>query len=524
MKMTRCATNIKLQPKVFHRPKTNLHTVTVSLLSSRERNHPLRARFRCRAIPDISGIGVVLTDSLTHVAPCMVDAPLYMYQRVFDLVDSASIGELSLDESRIAGAQVMQGSGVVSVDVLGTSPERMEGILSPISDSIEAFTLAAQDFFRDNNVPYPLGSAIIFTTFVVKAITFPFTKVQVESALNMQNLQPQTDAIRERYKDDSERINVEINRLYEENQVSPLAGCVPLLLTLPVVWGLYRAFNNASIDGSFDEPWLFIPSLAGPSPNRDLSWLLPLDIDYNPPIGWHDAVLYLIVPSLTVLSQYASMDLLKPGTDDSGQNDDNADSKEQQSLLLNLLPLFIGYVSLTVPAGLTLYWLFNNVFTTLTQVYLRQGGGAVAKIEKVTDVKLKVPLGCAYVTKEGLEVQSNETLFIGPYVTWDDTAQSAKVTKLKTGEDALTATCDGSVYIVEGDNEAERLKLERLVSVRGKRARDPRERDLASTDQLREVVQDFKVAGMEQEAVEIQAELDRLLLLGGDEYISRLKE
>ena len=142
----------------------------------------------------------------------MVDAPLYMYQRVFDLVDSASIGELSLDESRIAGAQVMQGSGVVSVDVLGTSPERMEGILSPISDSIEAFTLAAQDFFRDNNVPYPLGSAIIFTTFVVKAITFPFTKVQVESALNMQNLQPQTDAIRERYKDDSERINVEINR------------------------------------------------------------------------------------------------------------------------------------------------------------------------------------------------------------------------------------------------------------------------------------------------------------------------
>jgi hypothetical protein len=157
-------------------------------------------------------------------------------------------------------------------------------------------------------------------------------------------------------------------------------------------------------------------------------------------------------------------------------------------------------------------------------VYLRHGGGAVAKIEKVTDVKLKVPLGCAYVTKEGLEVQSNETLFIGPYVTWDDTAQSAKVTKLKTGEDALTATCDGSVYIVEGDNEAERLKLERLVSVRGKRARDPRERDLASTDQLREVIQDFKVAGMEQEAVEIQAELDRLLLLGGDEYISRLKE
>jgi YidC/Oxa1 family membrane protein insertase len=152
-------------------------------------------------------------------------------------------------------------------------------------------------------VPYPLGSSIIFTTFVVKALTFPFTKSQVESTMNVQNLAPQTDAIRAKYKDDPERMNVEINRLYEENQVSPLAGCVPILLTLPVVWGLYRAFNNASIDGSFDEPWLFIPSLAGPSPDRTLDWLLPLDANYDPPIGWHDASLYLIVPLLTVASQ-----------------------------------------------------------------------------------------------------------------------------------------------------------------------------------------------------------------------------
>ena len=75
----------------------------------------------------------------------------------------------------------------------------------------------------------------------------------MEATLNLQNLAPQTDAIREKYANDQERMNVEINRLYEENQVSPLAGCVPILLTLPVVWGLYRAFNNASI-GSFDEP------------------------------------------------------------------------------------------------------------------------------------------------------------------------------------------------------------------------------------------------------------------------------
>ena len=147
----------------------------------------------------------------------------------------------------------------VAIDAVELGPQRMEGILSPISDSIEAFTLGAQGLFKVNGVPYPLGSAIIFTTFTVKVLTFPFTKAQVESTLNIQNLQPQIEAIRERYQDDPERMNVEINRLYEERQVSPLAGCLPLLLTLPVVWGLYRAFNNASIDGSFDEPWFFIP-------------------------------------------------------------------------------------------------------------------------------------------------------------------------------------------------------------------------------------------------------------------------
>jgi hypothetical protein len=62
----------------------------------------------------------------------------------------------------------------------------------------------------------------------------------------------------------------------------------------------------------FDEPWFFIPSLAGPSPERTLDWLLPLDENYAPPIGWHDASLYLIVPILTVASQYVSMNILQP--------------------------------------------------------------------------------------------------------------------------------------------------------------------------------------------------------------------
>ena len=401
-------------------------------------------------------------------------------------------------------------------------PQRMEGILSPVSDTLEAFVLGAQDVFAKTGVPYPLGTAIIFTTFTVKALTYPFTKAQIESTLNIQNLQPQVDAIRKRYENDTERMNIEINRIYEENEVSPLNGCIPILLTLPVVWGLYRAFNNASIDGSFDEPWFFIPSLAGPDPDRTLNWLLPLDENYQPPIGWHDASLYLIVPVLTVISQYVSMNLLQPPKD---ENDPKADEKEQQSVLLNLLPLFIGYISLTVPAGLTLYWLFNNIFTTATQVYLRQGGGAVAKIEKTESVKIKVPLGCAMVDLETMEQQSREEEFAGPYVVWGDgEVDAGDAADAAAGGEALAAAMSSSgFYTTAEERKAEAEKWATLLANRGKRPRNAADRDIATPAELREVIAAFEAAGDEAAATEIRSELTRLEALGGEEYIAKIK-
>ena len=299
--------------------------------------------------------------------------------------------------------------------------------------------------------------------------------------------------------------------------MSPLAGCVPILLTLPVVWGLYRAFNNASIDGSFDEPWFFIPSLAGPSPERNLDWLFPLDAsnNYSPPIGWHDAGLYLIVPALTVLSQYVSMEILKPPKDPTKEEDEN------QSFLLQLLPLFIGYISLTVPAGLTLYWLFNNVFTTATQVYLRQGGGAVAKIEKVEDVKLKVPLGCAVIDLDVMDTQPQDVPFEGPHVIWGD---GEIETETAAAGDLASAMVAGGFYTTEAEREAEATKWSALLANRGsERGTVPRTATSRSVAELRAVAEDFDAAGMATEAEEIRSELARLEALGGDEYVAKVK-
>ena len=442
---------------------------------------------------------------LTGIASDANAATAFASQHFADIADAVSAAEAAASFTGAARAtQLAEPSVIVEI----TSPQRMEGILSPISDTLEAFVLATQRSFADAGVPYPLGSSIIFSTFIVKVLTYPFTKVQVESALNMQNLQPQVDAVREKYKKDQERMNIEINRLYEENQVSPLAGCGPLLLTLPVVWGLYRAFNNASIDGSFDEPWFFIPSLAGPSPDRNLDWLLPLDANYQPPSGWHDASLYLVVPILTVASQYVSMNILSPAKNGT---DPNVSDKESQSVLLNLLPLFVGYISLTVPAGLALYWLFNNIFTTATQVYLRQGGGAVSKVERVQEVQVKVPLCCALVDMATAEKHTFQESFSGPYVICTQGSMNSL-----SKEESIT-------HVYREQREFDDAKWAKFLDNRCKRTRRLEERDIATPDELRSVIAALKDLGQEEKAKEIADELARLESLGGVAYIKRLK-
>lgn len=468
-----------------------------SLLSRRTRPRSFDAS--CGAI-SATDIGESIT-----IVPDVITAAIFASEQIADLSESTfTVGATVVDSSH--ATLFAELSALTEI----TGPQRMEGILSPVSDLLEEFVLATQRYFSDAGVRYPLGSSIIFTTFVVKALTYPFTKVQVESALNMQNLQPQVNAVREKYKDDQEQMNIEINRLYEDNQVSPLAGCGPLLLTLPVVWGLYRAFNNASIDGSFDEPWFFIPSLAGPTPDRSLAWLLPLDDNYQPPLGWHDASLYLVVPILTVASQYVSMSILSPVKD---LNDPNTAETEQQSFLLNFLPLFIGYISLTVPAGLTLYWLFNNIFTTATQVYLRQGGGAVAKVEKIKDVKLKVPLGCAIVDQNSTDQLSVHDVFEGPYVLVTD---SGEIDLAYSGEIdlAYSALPDHDkaygFYLSPELRSAKTDKWRLHMEKRGKRSLDPAERYNATPEELRLLISEYLKLGMVAEAEEISVELGRL--------------
>jgi len=209
------------------------------------------------------------------------------------------------------------------------------------------------------------------------------------STIALQALQPQVKAIQDKFKGrPPEEAQVEVARLYKEAGVNPLAGCLPTLVTLPVWIGLYRALSNVADEGLLKEGWFWIPSLAGPTSlaaqkaGAGTSWLFPF-VDGAPPIGWEAASAYLILPVLLVASQALTQQLMAPPPPHEGGADGGAASSQA---ILKFLPLMIGWFSLNVPAGLTLYWFTNNLLSTAQQAYLKKtltpagagaGGGSV---------------------------------------------------------------------------------------------------------------------------------------------------
>ncbi|KAK8627470.1 hypothetical protein V6N13_135081 [Hibiscus sabdariffa] len=268
-----------------------------------------------------------------------------------------------------------------------TTAKQNNDWLSGIADSMETILKVLKDGLSALHVPYAYGFAIILLTVLVKAATFPLTRKQVESTMAMRSLQPQIKAIQQRYAGDQERIQLETARLYKLAGINPLAGCLPTLATIPVWIGLYRALSNVANEGLLTEGFFWIPSLAGPTTIADrqngsgISWLFPF-VDGHPPLGWSDTFAYLVLPVLLVVSQYVSVQIMQ-----SAQSND-PDMKSSQALT-KFLPLMIGYFALSVPSGLSLYWLTNNILSAAQQVWLQKLGGAKNPAKQLNDDIIK---------------------------------------------------------------------------------------------------------------------------------------
>lgn len=278
------------------------------------------------------------------------------------------------------------------------------GLIGPLAEAMEVVLKLLDQGLESLHVPYAYGFSIILLTVLVKAATYPLSKKQVESTMAMQALQPSIKEIQSKYKNDQERLQVETARLYKEAGVNPLAGCLPTLATIPVWIGLYRALQNAAAEGVLTEGFFWIPSLAGPTSiakqtaGAGMAWLFPLQ-DGAPPVGWHDAIAYLVLPVLLIVSQYFSQKIISPQ-----QSTDP--SQKQANAILQFLPLMIGYFSLNVPSGLTLYWFTNNILTTAQQVFLRRTAPAPA-VPSNAPIRKSAPSGSSTKASKKAERAKN---------------------------------------------------------------------------------------------------------------------
>jgi YidC/Oxa1 family membrane protein insertase len=212
----------------------------------------------------------------------------------------------------------------------------------------------------------------------VRSLLLPLSLQQSKSAEYVKALKPYMSEIKEKMKDNKDAQNRAIAKLYEDANQNPLAGCITSLVQLPIFLGLYRGVKLLAQDGKLEEPFLWIPSLEGPvsAPNYSgMDWLTQgwaqVDGSWVPSMGWETTLAFLVMPVLLVLGQSFTMSTLTPPPDESTPDEEREQLEKTQGFL-KFLPLMIGFFSLQVPAGLTIYWFTSNAFTLSQSLIVRK--------------------------------------------------------------------------------------------------------------------------------------------------------
>ena len=195
------------------------------------------------------------------------------------------------------------------------------------------------------------GVAIICLTLIVRGIMFPIAQKQFQSMAAMRKVQPKLKALQERFKDDKQRQQQEILKLYQAEKINPAAGCLPILLQIPVFYALYKVLL-VSVEMRHQPFALWIKDLSAADP------LTPVNLfgllHFSPPAFLAIGVL----PILVGATQWMSMKLNPQPMDPA------------QAQIFAIMPWVLIFVMAPFAAGLQLYWITNNVLTMAQQWWL----------------------------------------------------------------------------------------------------------------------------------------------------------
>lgn len=260
-------------------------------------------------------------------------------------------------------------------------------LVNPIINLLVAF----YKLFEFFHIPGSLGLAVIAMTSLIRLILHPLTLSQLKSAHKMNKLKPQIDVLGKKHKDDKVKLQQAQMQLYKEAGINPAAGCLPLLLQMPILIALYNVFfqvlsnNNlpnliSDINKIIYFPFLKIETL-------DLSFF-GLNLA-SKPSEWQTAGFVLLaVPVITGVLQYIQTKMMMPQSqttknlpaqagkqqittkDKDNKTEDMGTMMQKQMSIM--MPLMIGFFAYSFPLGLSLYWNTFTVFGIIEQKNLKK--------------------------------------------------------------------------------------------------------------------------------------------------------
>jgi YidC/Oxa1 family membrane protein insertase len=235
-------------------------------------------------------------------------------------------GAVTLDATVYAGPKEMSSLRAVDPSLVKTIDLGMFGyIAKPLLDLLNFFHKFVGNY----------GLAIIILSTLIKIVFIPFSAISHRSMKKMSKLQPQINALRDRYKKDREKLNQEIMKLYQQNKVNPASGCLPIVVQIPVFFALYRALLGA-IELRHAPFFFWITDLSA----KDPLYITPI-----------------IMGATMFLQQKMTPTAVDP----------------RQAQIMLFLPIIFTALFLSFPSGLVIYWTVNNVLTVAHQYFLNKG-------------------------------------------------------------------------------------------------------------------------------------------------------
>lgn len=207
------------------------------------------------------------------------------------------------------------------------------------------------------------GYSLIIFTILTKILLLPINIKQTESTKRMNEMNPKMKEIQEKYKNDKEKMNQKLLELYKENNYNPASGCLPALIQMPILFAMFYVirepvkyvFLDADIYAGIAKNFWWITDLGKPEMSATVLRVAGFGLP--------------ILAILSAATTYYQMKMINPSKR-KGEKGKADQANQTQNMMTNIMPIMFGWITLSVPSGLALYWVVGNLFTIIQQYFM----------------------------------------------------------------------------------------------------------------------------------------------------------